>query len=91
MTFFGFLLKRPHFLGKSTAKSVRNRCLRSNLSNRKEPIMTRQAIALAAAALGYMGAYAGQALAQSNEIFFQQIEGGPIRPLTAAEKEKTSK
>jgi len=50
--------------------------------------MGRRAIAVAAAALASVGACGTHALAQSNEIFLQEVEGGPIRPLTAAEKDK---
>src|SRR5262249_25312277 len=35
-----------------------------------------------------VGTLGSHALAQSNEIFLQEIEDGPIRPLTAAEKDK---
>jgi hypothetical protein len=54
----------------------------------KESTMGGQAIALAAVALACTGTLCGHALAQSNQIFLQEIEGGPIRPLTTAEKDK---
>src|SRR5262249_1099352 len=52
--------------------------------------MSRRAIAVAAAAaaLASVSACGTDALAQSNEIFLQEVEDGPIRPLTAAEKDK---
>jgi hypothetical protein len=50
--------------------------------------MARLAIALTVAAVACVGGWATASLAQSNEIFLQEREGGPIRPLTSVEKER---
>jgi hypothetical protein len=45
-------------------------------------------VALVAAILACLGASGSHALAQSNDIFFQAVDGGPLRLLNASDKEK---
>ena len=50
--------------------------------------MGSQAIALAAVTLSFVVPCCSQVFAQSSEIFLQEVDGGPVRPLTGVEKDK---